>query len=378
MSAPGKPSELPSAFAEAVLAAVREEGPAADKEVAAALGLGWYLAALAHPGRITLTAAAVRAGTTGLGPLSDKELLAYCRSHVDVAFAKLRKVVGEASPLPDSELEELGKCIDSAKDDLRRQAADELHRKVLSALSAADFRLGNAYGVGAALLDLTTRPSEQATLEDHLMNERMAPIVASIDDLSTALPDHAGHGVRESLREWQKSVEQKSEVVEVPEVWHLLARQGELWRAVLAGEKAGTDMLELADYVDAADRLSKRLRKVAWQLVKAFPLVCVIVLLLFAAGIVLVVAFPDSAAAAVAGAGTILASLGLTWRGLGSSLGGLAGKLEQPLWGAELDTAVTQAITLLKREKKRDVTKERRRIAKTLGELADSRPAAVD
>jgi hypothetical protein len=368
---PGSPSELPSAFLDAVVTAVRGEDSSTDKQVAAAVGLGWYLAALAHPGEITQTAAAVRGGTLGLGALSDSQMLAFCRSHVEVAFAKLRDVVNKASPLPDSELEKLGECIDSAQDDARRQAAEKVDAKVLSALSAVDFRLGKAYGVGAALLYLTSRPLDQGELAGHLTGANVAPILAAIDDLSSALPEHAGHGVRESLREWQKSVEgeKPSKVVDRPDIWHLLARQGELWRAVLAGEKSGTDMLEIEDYVDAADRLSKRMRAVAGRFVRKFPLVCAAIVALFAIGIALVAAFPDSAAAIVAGSGTILASLGLTWRGLGRSLGGLAGKLERPLWGAELDTAVTQAITLLSREEGRDVTVERRKTATDLGEL---------
>jgi hypothetical protein len=68
----------------------------------------------------------------------------------------------------------------------------------------------------------------------------------------------------------------------------------------------------------------------------------------------------------IAGAGSILAGFGLTWRGVGRSLGGAAGKLEQPLWGAELDKAITQAITLLERENGRDVSERRRDVAVAL------------
>jgi hypothetical protein len=177
--------------------------------------------------------------------------------------------------------------------------------------------------------------------------------------------------VRESVREWQKSVEEDSRVVrEAPEIWLQLARQGELWRAVLAGEKSSRDLLEIEDYVEAADRLSKRMRGVALGLVRKFPEVSIAIVLLFGIGVALV-AWSGDGAGIVAGAGTILASLGLTWRGVGKALGGLASKLERPLWGAELDTAVTQAITLLEREKGRDVTEERRKVAKDLGEVAE-------
>jgi hypothetical protein len=48
----------------------------------------------------------------------------------------------------------------------------------------------------------------------------------------------------------------------------------------------------------------------------------------------------------VGGVTSILAALGLTWKGVGGVLGQLAGKLEQPLWGAVLDDAIADAITL--------------------------------
>ena len=367
----GTPADFRSAFFDAVVSAVRQQDrSSADRKVAAALALGWYLAALAHPGKVTDTAAAVRGATTGLGALSEGQMLAYCQDHVAVAFAKLRDVVDTAAALPEEELTKLGDCIQSAEHDARREAAGAVDAKVLSALSAADFRLGKAYGIGAALMNLTTRPPEQADLKAHLDDARIAPIVAAIDDLSSALPAHAGHGVRESLREWQKSVVDESSVApDEPATWLQLARQGELWRAVLAGEKSGRDLLEIEDYVDAADRLSKRMRGVAFRLVKQFPAVCILIVALFTGG-VLLVALTNSEAAIVAGAGTILASLGLTWRGVGRTLGGLASKLERPLWGAELDIAVTQAITLLAREEGRDVTSERRKVATDLGRVA--------
>jgi hypothetical protein len=93
----------------------------------------------------------------------------------------------------------------------------------------------------------------------------------------------------------------------------------------------------------------------------------VLIVALFAGGVALIV-ITDTDAAVVAGAGTIIASLGLTWRGIGRSVGTLAAKLERPLWGAELDVAITQSITLLPREKGRDATELRRKVAVALGD----------
>jgi hypothetical protein len=360
------PRELPDAFTGALLQAVRRPD-APEVDVAVAIGLGWYLAALAHPGRVLDSAAAARGDLAGLAALMEGQVLDFCASQVEVAFARLRALVEKAGlVLPD--LAELRECLES---DARRATAGRVENRTLAALGAADFRLGKAYGVGRALLNLTTRPAPDAALAGHITEARVAPVMAAIDDLGSALAPHAGHGVRASIHEWRISVEGNSRVArERPETWLALARQGELWRALLAGEKSALDMLEIDDYLDAADRLSKRMRTMGLRLVRQFPEVVIGVLALFALGVLLVLV-TDSAAAIVAGAGTILASLGLTWRGAGRSLGGLAGKLEQPLWGAELDTAVTQAITLLEREQGRDVAAERRGMAVALGRPAE-------
>jgi hypothetical protein len=362
----GRPSDFTSAFADAVVAAVREnEGSRGQAHVATALGLGWYLAALAHPGDVIVTAAAARGELSGPGGTGDVRALAFCRQHVEVAFAKLREVIAEAGPDPAA-LDELRECIASAEAAARRKAATELDGKLLAVLSAVDFRLSKAYAVGRALMNLTSRPAAGEKLADHLTAAAVAQVVADIDDLTSALPAHAGHSVRDSLLEWRASIRTESRVApEAPDTWLALARQGELWRAMLAGEKAGRDMLEIEDYLDAAERLSKRMRKLAVRVVTRFPALVAGLLVLIAAGVALIV-LTDTEAGVIAGAGSILAGFGLTWRGVGRSLGGAAGKLEQPLWGAELDKAITQAITLLPREQGRDVTKRRRDVAVAL------------
>jgi hypothetical protein len=364
---PGKPSDLASAFRDALVSAVRaEESAQAEEQVAAAVALGWYLAALAHPGQPRLTAAAARGDLGAIAEITDAQVVDFCGSHAKVAFAKLKDLVTKTTlSLPTEELEQ---CLAAAETDARREAVANVDSKALAVLSATDVRLGKAYFVGRALMNLTTRPTPEATLKSHLTGPRVAPVVAAIDDLSSALAAHAGHSVRASVLEWRASIEARSEVApENTETWLQLARQGELWRALLSGEKSGPDMLEVADYLDAAERLSRRMRALAWTVLKRFWLLVVVIAALFGGG-VLLIARTRTDAAVVAGAGTVLASLGLSWRGLGRSLGGLAGKLERPLWGAEIDTAITQAITLLRREKGRDVAEQRRKVAVALGD----------
>jgi hypothetical protein len=362
----GKPSDLASAFTDALVSAVRsQESAAAEAHVAAAVTLGWYVGALAHPGQPRLTAAAARGDLGTAAAITDGQVVDLCASHAKVAFSKLADLVAKATlSLPTESLEE---CLAAADADARRGAAADLASKSFAVLSATDMRLGKAYAVGRALLTLSSRPDPDATLKSHLTGPAVAPVVAAIDDLGSALAPHAGHSVRASIHEWRASIETRSAVApETDETWLLLARQGELWRALLSGEKSGLDMLEIPDYLDAAERMSRRMRKLAGTLLRRFWLLVVLIVALFGGGVALIVA-TDTDAAVVAGAGTILASLGLTWRGLGRSLGTLAAKLERPLWGAELDTAITQAITLLPREKGRDTTEQRRKVAVALG-----------
>jgi len=365
---PDAPGQFPTAFVDAVAKAVKRPD-APETDVAVALGLGWYLAALSHPGGAVHSAAAARGDLAGLAALTEGQVLDYCASQVEVACARLREMVEKAG----LQLPELAGLRAALATDSRQAAAEHVDACVIAALGAADFKLGKAYGVGRGLMNLTTRPRAHATIAHHLTEERLAPLSAAIDDLGSALAPHAGHSVRASIHEWRVSIETHSPVVhEADETWAALARQGELWRALLSGEKSGLDMLEIDDYLDAADRLSKRLRTMGFRLVRRFPEVVIAVVALFAIGVVLVIA-TDSAAAIVAGAGTILASVGLTWRGAGRTAGGLAGKLEQPLWGAELDVAITEAITLLAREdpKHRDSAAARRKVAVALGRARD-------
>jgi hypothetical protein len=72
-----------------------------------------------------------------------------------------------------------------------------------------------------------------------------------------------------------------------------------------------------------------------------------LIVVLFVGGIALLLITPKHPGGTAAGLSAVLAALGLTWKGIGGTLGVLAGRLEAPLWGAELDGAVTDAVTLV-------------------------------
>jgi hypothetical protein len=127
----------------------------------------------------------------------------------------------------------------------------------------------------------------------------------------------------------------------------VLARQCDLWYRIATGQKRATELLEPDNYLDAARRMAGRLSKAAGQtIMRSRALVIAILALLVVAGLLLANAGSSNSHGA-AGLTGLLAALGLTWKGIGGMIGKLADQLEIPLWNAEIDGAVTDAITML-------------------------------
>ncbi len=341
-----QPSEGASAFADALRSGARHglPEPAPDPRVAAAFALGWQIAVLYRPERRRRSAPAHEDDLPGIGRLDELEFMELGLAQVQVAISKLHDPVAQSGlALPDvaAVRAELRTAGDAAA---RHRLIREMHVGLTSSLGAVDFRLGKAYGLARAVADSCRNPTTMAELRAEFGETRIATLVSWLDDLSSAFPAHAGHSVRESLRRWQRWVSDAGDKPD-DEVWPLLRRQGDLWRALLSGEKLGVDMLEVDNYLDAADRAFNQMRSLVGRFLRRFPLVAAFAVLLFLGGVALIVVGASSATV-VAGLGGILASVGLTWRGIGGSLGRLIGQLERPLWGAAIDAAITDAITL--------------------------------
>ena len=205
-----------------------------------------------------------------------------------------------------------------------------------AALRGADSRYAKAYGLGEQL----NRLRNEAYTTALFVQPWVAAMLVALDGLSTALPPHAARSVANSIRRW--------ETLETapPDPETLLPAQCDLWRTLLAGEKKGTEMLEPNNYLDAAERLGEKLRVMGLSVLRRFPLLVGAIVVLFLGGILLLIVGSSAGTTAVAGISAVLAAFGLTWKGVGGALGKLAGKVEAPLWGGELDGAITDAITL--------------------------------
>jgi hypothetical protein len=384
---PSTPADALTSLSAAFLkAAETKPATTADPNISAAFALGWHMSELYE--RHLPADKRKPVDLPGLGELRKQQPLALVVNQAEVGVKALDSLITKAGldPIDLNDIRGLSE---------RKRSNDPVlatHGQLLTELTAADPRIGKAYGLGRALADSCHEPDDLEGLKKELSPYRIANLLRWLDDLASALPAHAAQSVAtslerwrdalypptdgrvqisrnplESLRSWQArrrrtSALDATDVKEVDDVVKALRRQGELWRSLLSGEKQGQDMLEVDNYLDAGRQLLSQTAAIIRGLVRRMPLLVSAVAVLVGGGIWLL--SKGNSGHLVAGATSVLAGLGLTWKGLGSTLGQLAGKLEQPLWGAALDHAIADAVTLLPNNKA--ATGARREVARTL------------
>lgn len=364
------------------------------EDVATAVGLGWQMANLYQE--------ALGAGTNpagdpadlpGLSALSWEQLLRLRFHQVSSGLSRLAQRVAagglslgslcEAVEAATENLETAGSTSPGAEPQRRtrlaaaagftpgdqpaaiRQTVLHWHVQILDVLTAADATIGKAYGLGRALADLTLRPTAPTKAAFQAdFSGRVETIKSWLSDLTSVLPEHAGVAVRASLDYWTRWLEDTKAddpIWSQPPEWRdplhpsatislvteVLYKQGNLWRAVLTGEKQAVDLLSADEYVNASEALIQRLGMIGrrfWAQYRLGISLAVIALGAVVAGLLLL---SSGAAGGLGALGAILAATGITWKGLSSTLGTALRKAEPALWGAQLDLVATVAITIL-------------------------------
>jgi multisubunit Na+/H+ antiporter MnhC subunit len=288
----------------------------------------------------------------GLSALPAAQLVQLGLAQADAALGRLNKFLGGA-PLPTTDAVRTETEKSPPDPGAIRKAILDLHIAVLVQLTAADYRLGKAYGLGRALAD-TCAPvhgdetEHRRALARHLDPYRALVIEGWLDDLKTVLPAHAGQGVVDSLQRWERWAGAPglatADPTAVTSTLYRLHRCGQRWRAILSGEKAATDLLEVSDYVNAARGTLARAAAMAWALALRLWAPLAVALVLVGIGIWLIIA-NHSTAQVLAGLGTIAGGLGITWRSAAGSLEHLSLDLVRPLWEAQIDAAVATRLT---------------------------------
>lgn len=343
------------AGAEAALAALAGAAealpPKGNPAVAAAFALGWQMAELYEPGAWSSKPPEAGADLPGLSDLSGGQHATMGLDQVDVALDRLKSPITEnglASPSTAAARVALSRARPT--DEIFRAAVFDLHVSLLTSLTAANFKLGKAYGLGRALADTTRSPLNLTAVKRELGRHRVATLQAWLLDLTTAFPPHAARSVNDSLGAWRDWAEDEKPRTNSGEdesrLLRLLRRQGERWRGLLSAEREPTDLLELQDYVLAGSDMLLRLGSLSWRFVARFSALLAFAAALFAGGIVIILT-DSNAAHIAAGVGGLVASAGLTWKGAGTSLGKAMGRIERPLWESALDNQIAVALTML-------------------------------
>jgi hypothetical protein len=315
--------------------------------VSIAFALGWQMAELYRPDTRDGADTAGKDDLPGLGSLTAPQMATVGVHQVEAALAKLAdpiKSAGQDLARTKAALDGVEKATVGPD---RHAQVLALHVQLLATLTAADFRLGKAYGLGRALADTCRNPETADDLRREFEPERVANLCGWLADLSSTFPPHAGHSVRESLERWCKrlAADPSAVCVHLSSILPRLRRQGTLWRALLSGEKLGRDMLELSHYLRAAESLIVRVRGLTGHFIRRFRLLVGGIALLFLGGLALMSL--GHSGSITAGAGAIVAAIGLGWKAVGGALGRAVAKVEQPAWAAQLDVAVADAITNL-------------------------------
>lgn len=327
--------------------------------MAVAFALGWQVAELYRdPHRLRPDTRPPPDDLPGVGALTESQRTDLGLKQVEAGIHRLLPRISLAGLAPpDIAAVRLAFADDGeapGQGDLRTPLVS-VHTATLETLSAADFRLGKAYGLGRAMAD-TAAVDDADSFARRFDRWRIRQLDIWLADLDTALPDHSSSAVRMSLARWSDWAATPS-LDGQPIDWErdraairqALYRQAQRWRALLSGEKAGVDMLKTKDYLAATREMLSRAGELFWGVVKHLWFVLLIVVALIAAAVILF-ATSDSASSNIAAIGALAAALGVSWQGLGTTVWRAAQRLERPLWGAALNVAIFEAITQLPKQ----------------------------
>jgi hypothetical protein len=254
-----------------------------------------------------------------------------------------------------------------------RDSLCDLHYSLMRAFSTADNRLAKAYRLGRSLGTTCHAVTDEHHLRQEFDPQRLARLDEWLADLASQFPSHTSRPVRLSLSAWRDWVADplvdRSEAGDPPDGWRrgrfrhfgfgerqlnwdrdgarvqqTLRRQGDIWRALLAGEKRGEAMLELPNFINAAQKIPNRTLRLLGLVLS--PLALFVGL---ASGGLLLALNDDGLLPSTLGfvaffvglAGTV----GFTWQGPMESLRRSTAELKKPLWGAVLDEEIAAAIT---------------------------------
>jgi hypothetical protein len=328
-------------------------GAAADPAFSIAFALGWETASLFRGA--SFDAGRSEDGDDGLPGLVGLDARQRTELAIDLITANLHKLeerLSAAGAIDPTLLDDLRATLVAADAGDRkplRAAVRALHLEVMRTLTAAQLRLGRAYGLGHALAETCLQPVDRDSF-DRAFGARLISVKDWLADLSSSFPPHSARAVVLSLRAWE-SWAAHPEIEGKPLLWKThgagvrdaLHRQGELWRDLLAHDKDGEDMLDTNHYLRAASSLVGAMALTVWRFMRPLRIPLAIAVPVLVVGLILLI-FSESAARTLGAILAAFGAIGITGAGLRARLGQIATELQMRLWGAEMDYAIAAAV----------------------------------
>jgi hypothetical protein len=330
-------------------------------DVERAFALGWQLAELfhspVHQSPVEYGEAGNRLpGISELAPPNRSVLLAR---QIESGILVLHLPDQPNDPPPSSkEVENLLRADPPRSRTEVRQAILELHINILEILTVADFRLGKAYGLGRALAETVIVPAEAETdkrgqaFNDLFEFGRLLELKQWLSELKTNFGPHAAYAVHGSLDRWSEWVNAtpNGDLATMKNLSKSLWNQGKVWRGLLSGEKQSTDLLSAIGYLDGAVALLKRIGKLTQNFLLSVWGLAILAVMGILIGTVYGISNIHSLNTGnklAADFAVVVSALGITMKGVMSSLGKIVAKAEGPLWESELDESCAVKATQL-------------------------------
>ncbi len=327
-------------------------GPIIVPSACTAFAIGWQMGLLLSDTSLQNAAVAEKGTRSELAALQPPEQAKRALDQIRGGLYKLTTHL-EAAGFEPLRTDALQETLQRASDQHQlEEVLSGFDAEVASSLTAADGRLGKAHDVGRALAETCFEPEDQESF-DRAFGPRIVDIKSWLADLASSFPAHASRAAVLSLRSWEAWAADPrldDETLNWPRhgaaVRTTLRRQGEVWRALLSGEKEGRDMLDAWHYLRAANSLVAAMVSTLWGFVRPLALPLGLLVLLLAGGIALLALAPDEGGQIVGVIATVVAALGITGAGIRARLGQATTQLQTYLWGAELDLAVADAVLI--------------------------------
>ena len=235
-----------------------------------------------------------------------------------------------------------------------------LHMELLEILASAEVEVRHGYELGVRLAQLVLLCRfEDSVSYDEVFQPGMAQpttiqaLSSAIADLRSCLPDYAGTAVQRTLETWQHwyaevrrdggAARHRRQSLHSAEVDRALYRHGEVWLALLSGEKRAQDLLTIQSYMEAVSGVLAQTARTALQFLRHPAGMILSVIFLGLLGFSMWLLADGRAQDVTPALVTMLGSLGITTATVATAVKNAMSRLEMSLWDAELDSSIALA-----------------------------------